>query len=166
MKDQISYQRVQLLHPHLRAEAERIIDSIESKWPESMAVRVTSTYRSFKEQDALYAKGRTTKGYKVTNAKSGQSLHNYGLALDFVILLNGKTISWDTVIDRDFNGIADWWDVINAFKEAGWESGADFKSFKDLPHLQKTGGIDWRTAKARYDSGDTFVDSGVEYINL
>lgn len=39
--------------------------------------------RTYAEQDALYAQGRTKKGAKVTNAKGGYSWHNFGLAFDF-----------------------------------------------------------------------------------
>jgi peptidoglycan LD-endopeptidase CwlK len=41
--------------------------------------------RSFEDQDELYAQGRTKPGNIVTNARGGDSLHNYGLAADFVI---------------------------------------------------------------------------------
>jgi peptidoglycan L-alanyl-D-glutamate endopeptidase CwlK len=51
---------------------------------------VTCTFRSGVEQDALYAIGRTEPGRIVTNARAGQSAHNYGLALDFVPLVAGK----------------------------------------------------------------------------
>lgn len=51
---------------------------------------ITCTVRSPAEQDALYAQGRTTPGRIVTNAKAGQSAHQYGLALNFVVMVNGK----------------------------------------------------------------------------
>jgi peptidoglycan L-alanyl-D-glutamate endopeptidase CwlK len=47
---------------------------------------LTSGYRSKKEQNELYAQGRSKPGQVVTNAKAGQSYHNYGLAVDFVII--------------------------------------------------------------------------------
>lgn len=44
-------------------------------------------FRSFAEQDKLYAQGRTNKSKPiVTNARGGYSAHNYGLAIDFVIV--------------------------------------------------------------------------------
>jgi peptidoglycan LD-endopeptidase CwlK len=45
---------------------------------------LTFGYRSFDEQKALYAKGRTAPGPKVTNAPAGMSCHNYGIAVDAV----------------------------------------------------------------------------------
>lgn len=44
--------------------------------------RLISGTRTFTEQDELYAKGRTTPGPKVTNARGGQSNHNFGIAWD------------------------------------------------------------------------------------
>lgn len=43
-------------------------------------------FRSFEEQTALYAKGRTERGKIVTKARAGQSFHNYGMAIDWVPL--------------------------------------------------------------------------------
>lgn len=56
------------------------------------------TYRSCKEQDDLYAIGRTKSGAKVTNARGGQSRHNTAtasgtpasMAYDCVPMINGK----------------------------------------------------------------------------
>jgi len=47
-------------------------------------------YRSNKEQDDLYKIGRELPGVKVTNAKAGQSFHNYGRAFDWVPLIPCK----------------------------------------------------------------------------
>lgn len=60
----------------------------------NLDVLVYCTVRSNEEQDALYAQGRTVPGKIVTNAHAGQSAHNYGLAIDFVPLENGKP-RWD-----------------------------------------------------------------------
>jgi hypothetical protein len=43
----------------------------------------TLGYRTWPAQDALYARGRTAPGLVVTNARGGQSAHNYGIAVDF-----------------------------------------------------------------------------------
>lgn len=52
---------------------------------------VTCTYRTQKEQDILYAKGRTSSGRKVTWTK--RSAHTEKRAFDVAILVNGN-ISW------------------------------------------------------------------------
>lgn len=50
-------------------------------------------FRSSAEQAALYAEGRTAPGQIVTNAKPGHSAHEFGEAVDFHQLLDGKD-SW------------------------------------------------------------------------
>ena len=62
---------------------------------EGIEVIVTSTYRDAESQNALYAQGRTAPGRKVTNAKAGQSWHNWRVAFDVVPLRNGKPV-WGT----------------------------------------------------------------------
>jgi len=45
-------------------------------------IKVISGLRTYAEQDALYAQGRTKPGNIVTNAKGGYSNHNFGIAFD------------------------------------------------------------------------------------
>jgi hypothetical protein len=78
--DTITLARIELLHPKLRAEAKEIYIAIFNALKGRAAVRFTHTLRTIAEQDALYAQGRTKPGKKVTNAKGGQSYHNFGLA--------------------------------------------------------------------------------------
>jgi len=93
---------------------------------------ITCTYRSGAEQDALYAQGRTKPGAKVTNAKAGQSLHQYRVALDLYPLVNGKP---------DFSGKAhEWREIAAIFKAHGFEWAYEWKTFKEMPHFQHTGG--------------------------
>jgi peptidoglycan L-alanyl-D-glutamate endopeptidase CwlK len=87
---------------------------------------VNSTLRTFEEQAELFAIGRTKPGDIVTNAKAGESWHNFGLALDVVPLVNGKAI-WDSPF----------WNRIGELgKQVGLFWGGDFKSFKDKPHFE------------------------------
>ena len=60
---------------------------------------VVSGLRTAPEQNALYAQGRNgAPGHIVTNAKAGYSTHNYGLAVDVVPYLSGKSgqLNWDS----------------------------------------------------------------------
>lgn len=90
---------------------------------------VTSTYRDAEAQADLYAIGRTKDVHRrtVTNAKAGQSWHNYRCAWDVVPLVGGKT-SWD---DEPL-----WKEIIRIGKSVGAEAGAEWKSFPDKPHFQ------------------------------
>lgn len=138
MKDQKTLDRIQLMHPKLRAEVVTIYDEIVNALRGKAFCRFSYTLRTFKEQDDLYAQGRTTPGGKVTNAKGGYSFHNYGLALDIVII-DGTSASWDVKKDFDGDGKADWMEVVAIFKKYGWEWGGDWK-FVDAPHFQKAFG--------------------------
>lgn len=66
---------------------------------------ITCALRTGPEQDALYAQGRTAPGPIVTKARAGQSAHQFGLAIDFVIMANGKpdwsgdSPAWDKAIE-------------------------------------------------------------------
>lgn len=151
MRDKISLQRIALLHPKVRAEVLALYEQANKALTGRAQIRIVQGYRTFAEQAALYAQGRTKKGPKVTNAGPGQSLHNYGTAIDFALLIDGKTISWD--IGKDFDGDrkADWMEVVDIFKKAGWSWGGDWKSLKDYPHLEKTFGLTWRQLLALHN---------------
>jgi len=145
MKDQITLDRINLLHPKLKEDALKIYDEIVAALNGSAICRFAYTLRTFAEQDGLYAQGRTKAGAKVTNAKGGQSYHNYGLAIDIVLLVdkdkNGtyETASWDIKTDFDGDGKADWMEIVAIFKRYGFEAGIDWK-FVDAPHFQKSFG--------------------------
>ena len=136
--DKPTLDRIQLLHPKLREEAMQIYLEICDALKGKAMCRFAYTLRTFAEQDALFnAKPQVTK------ARGGQSYHNYGLAIDIVLILDkdgdGKfeTASWDVKSDFDGDGKSDWMEVVAIFKRYGWEWGGDWK-FYDAPHFQKT----------------------------
>jgi peptidoglycan L-alanyl-D-glutamate endopeptidase CwlK len=93
---------------------------------------VTSTYRDYESQKALYAQGRTTPGKIVTNADAGHSFHNFKCAVDVVPVVNGKPV-WD---DEEM------WTKIGAIgKSVGLDWAGDWKSFQERAHFQYTGGL-------------------------
>lgn len=161
MKDAPSIQRVRLLHPKIREEVSELIGKIEIN--NSFAIRIVQGLRTIDEQNALYAQGRTKPGQIVTNARGGSSYHNYGLAIDFCLLYNGK-ISWDTNLDEDKDGVKDWQEVVTMFKNNGFSWGGDWKSIVDQPHLEKTFGYNWRTLLDKYNKKD-FIP-GTQYVNI
>lgn len=117
------------LHPQVKILALKFLEKCKE---ENFQVQIVSTLRTFKEQDELYAKGRTTRGPKVTNAKAGYSYHNYGLAFDAAPVVNGK-IDWNnTQLYKKMGAIG---------KSVGLEWGGDWTKFQDMPHFQWTGGL-------------------------
>ncbi|GGG43954.1 M15 family metallopeptidase [Epilithonimonas arachidiradicis] len=135
--DNITQQRIQKLHPSVRDEVTNIIRECDLALTGRAKIRITQGLRSFEEQEKLYAIGRTKPGKKVTNAKGGQSIHNYGLAVDICLMIDGKTASWDTAKDWDNDKIADWYECVKIFAKNGWDWGGNWKTFKDLPHFEK-----------------------------
>ena len=94
-------------------------------------VLITSTYRDYESQNALYAQGRTKAGRRVTNAKGGQSWHNFRCAFDFVPMVNGKAQWNDLRTFRKCGEIAE---------SVGLEWAGRWKSFPEMAHCQYTGG--------------------------
>lgn len=135
--DNITQQRINKLHPIVRDEVQKIISECDTALTGRAKVRITQGTRTWQEQAKLYAQGRTVSGKKVTNAKPGQSIHNYGLAVDICLIIDGKTASWDTAKDWDKDQIADWYECVRIFAKHGWDWGGNWKTFKDLPHFEK-----------------------------
>ena len=139
--DSITMTRIQSAHPKLRDELGRIYADICAALKGRAMCRFTHVLRTKQEQDELFAQGRTKAGKIVTNARGGYSYHNYGLAVDICLIIDGKTAVWDFKTDFDLDGIADWLEIVRIFKAYGWEWGGDWKKFPDAPHFQKTFGL-------------------------
>lgn len=120
------------LHPRVAAMCHLFV----KKCTESgIDVLITSTYRDSESQQALYEQGRTKPGKVVTNARPGQSFHNYLLAFDFVPVVNGK-INWnDANLFRRCGVIGE---------QCGLEWAGRWPKFKEMAHLQFTGGLTLR----------------------
>lgn len=130
-----------------RAAAEALIDFAYAC---GVPIVITQGLRTIDEQNALYAQGRTARGHIVTNARGGYSYHNFGVAIDFALLLPDGGVSWDTKRDGDCDGLADWDEVVAQAKRLGWDWGGDWRSFTDLPHFEMTFGLstaDYRAGK-------------------
>jgi peptidoglycan L-alanyl-D-glutamate endopeptidase CwlK len=178
MEDKITLERIELLHPNVREEVNYIYRAQIVPALNGRAIcRFAYTLRTFAEQDNLYSQGRTklfdNQGRRlgvVTKAKGGQSIHNYGLALDIVLIKDtngdGKvdTASWETNVDFDKDGKSDWMEVVEIMKRNGWVWGGDWKSFKDAPHFEKTFGHTWRTLLPKYNAKDFIPNT--TYVKL
>lgn len=93
---------------------------------------ITSTYRDFESQDALYAQGRTSPGQIVTNARGGWSFHNYRCAFDFAPVVNGKIPWTDSTLFTRCGEIAE---------SCGLEWAGRWTRFREMAHCQYTGGL-------------------------
>ena len=81
--DQLSIDRIATAHPKIREELKNYYIECNNKLPKGVRLRFAYVYRSVEEQNKLY-----NQRPKVTNAKGGQSIHNYSLAFDYVIMLD------------------------------------------------------------------------------
>lgn len=128
----ISSRKIEDLHPHVQEMARQFVANCKAA---GIDILITCTYRDAAEQNRLYAIGRTTPGRKVTNAKAGQSFHNYRLAFDVVPMRHGKPV-WGTS-GEDLK----LWQRVGAIGVAvGLEWAGNWTRFKEYPHFQYTGG--------------------------
>jgi peptidoglycan L-alanyl-D-glutamate endopeptidase CwlK len=159
MDDKITIERINKAHPKIRQELLSLYSQCNNALPKGVRLRFAYVFRSPAEQRALFLQKP-----KVTNADSWQSIHNYGLAFDIVLLYDKnndgtfETASWDN--DEH------WKEVVVFFKSKGYEWGGDWKKFKDAPHFQKTFGFDWKALKQRIDKGITIIDNGITYAKI
>jgi len=149
--DKITLERIEKLHPKVRKEARQIYDEICQALTGRAICRFAFTFRTIAEQDAIYAQGRTKPGKIVTRARGGYSWHNYGLAVDIVLIhdVDGDgdydRAVWDVKTDFDGDKISDWMEVVAIFKQYGWDWGGDWgRDISDPPHFQKTFGYSVR----------------------
>lgn len=114
------------------ADVVRIVrDVIKELHPQGIYVGVAQAMRTIAEQNALYAQGRTRPGAIVTNARGGQSNHNYGVAVDLFVYPG-------TFAKAEFLQPSDtrMKKIVAAMKKRGMKWGGDWSSFKDYPHFE------------------------------
>lgn len=108
-----------------------------------LEVKIISGTRTYAEQNALYAKGRTAPGPRVTNARGGYSNHNFGIAFDIGIFRDGKYLPESK-----------YYDACGILAEGcGLEWGGRWKSFTDKPHFQLRTGLTLAQMRARKAAG-------------
>jgi peptidoglycan L-alanyl-D-glutamate endopeptidase CwlK len=108
-------------------------------------VLIYCTYRSIEEQNELYKIGRSLPGKIVTNARGGQSWHNFHAAFDFVPMIGGKPQWADKTLYAKCGAIAESVGLEWAGRWAG--------SLKETAHCQYRGGL----TLAQASSGETII---------
>ena len=128
----ISSRLLSELHPTVRAKCEAHMAACKDA---GIDLLITCTYRDKEAQNTLYAQGRTAPGAKVTNAKGGQSFHNYRWAYDVVPMLHGKPV-WKTTGEE-----GKLWQQVGELGVAqGLEWAGNWKKMRVFPHFQHTAG--------------------------
>ena len=121
--DPKSKKTIDTLQPPVRPYAIALIQKARLN---GITIKIISGLRTYEEQDALYARGRPDNGPTVTNAKGGQSNHNFGIAFDIGIFEGGKYL-----------GNSPKYKAVGVLAmDLGLEWGGNWKTFKDEPHYQ------------------------------
>jgi len=142
--------KVSLLYPKVRDRFLHFLLECKSK---KINGGFFMSYRTFEEQNNLYAQGRTKPGNIVTQAIGGMSYHNYGLACDFVFKVKNNW-TWEGDYDR----------VGRIAKLNGLEWGGSWGKGKvDNPHLQVTFNQPIEKLLAIYKKSNTVIQ-GIKTI--
>lgn len=142
--DDRSERNVATLHPKVQSLARSFLIAANKILSRSGVVaKIISGTRTWQEQDALYAKGRTAPGPKVTNARAGFSNHNFGVAFD-IGLFQGKTYLGDSPLYKELGPLGE---------SLGLKWGGRFKSLVDYPHYEFNTGLTLSQMRDRVKSG-------------
>lgn len=135
------------VHPLLASRVHQMAVQLDP-----LAIRVTQGLRTWPQQAALYAQGRTAPGQIVTNAPPGHSWHEFGLAVDIVPMENGQP---DWTLSHPA-----WPRAVAVGESLGLIAGARWQH-PDWPHFQLTGELpvspDDRVRQV-------FLDTGVDAV--
>lgn len=105
---------------------------------ENIFITVAQGLRTVEEQDALFAKGRdaqgnvTNKALVVTNARGGNSYHNFGMAVDCYPVDQAGAVDWNPQHPQ-------WKRMEELGVSIGLTTGANWIRIVDAPHFQLTG---------------------------
>lgn len=113
-----------------------------------ITIEVISGLRSWAQQSALYAQGRTKPGRIVTKARPGSSYHNYGLAIDLGLFAGGKYL--DEADPRRADRIYRELGALAA--TLGLEWAGNWKSFPETPHFQWSNGMTITQLRAKMEA--------------
>lgn len=138
---------IKTLHPLARDWATAHIEAImDSKiLPNGYTVEIISAHRSYTEQNRLYAQGRSKPGRIVTNARGGQSNHNFGVAWDIGIFKNGQYLG-NSKYYKELGDVG---------LKLGLLWGGRWRSFKDYPHYEVNVGLSLSQKRSYVARGKT-----------
>ncbi|MCX6216579.1 M15 family metallopeptidase [Spirosoma sp.] len=131
------------LHPVLAYALGRAEVLFQAKFPDGPVPFLVATFRSNEEQDALFKQPTDKKDNdkdgkideadeRVTNAKAGQSPHNYKPSFAFDIAFKKK----DGTLDYSEKWFVWFAGFVLVVEGITW--GGNFKSIKDKPHFELT----------------------------
>ncbi|MGH8271748.1 MAG: M15 family metallopeptidase [Gammaproteobacteria bacterium] len=121
--DSRSESNIATLLPEVQPYARALVHKASAA---GITIKVINGTRTYDEQDALYAQGRTKPGPVVTNAKAGHSNHNFGLAFDIGVFQDSAYLAESPA-----------YKAVGALGiELGLTWGGNWQSFSDQPHFE------------------------------
>ncbi len=121
--DSRSEKTIATLLPEVRPIARSLVQKAAAS---GITIKIISGLRTYKEQDALYAQGRTQPGAIVTNARGGYSNHNFGIAFDVGVFEGNKYLP-DSPKYKAVGVLG---------MDLGLEWGGSWKTIVDQPHFE------------------------------
>jgi len=121
--DSRSEKAIATLLPEVQPMARALVHKAASV---GITIKIISGLRTYAEQNALYAKGRTAPGDIVTKARGGYSNHNFGIAFDIGVFEGNKYLDESPK-----------YKAVGALGvDLGLEWGGNWKTIVDQPHYQ------------------------------
>lgn len=111
-------------------------------------LKIISGTRTYREQAAIFAQGRTRPGKIVTKAGPGQSNHNFGLAWDVGFFEGGEYVDEPDPYRKLGDRIAE--------KNVGIEWGGTWR-FIDLPHYQLRVALALSETRRKFEAGEAYA---------
>lgn len=148
--DTASESNIITLIPKAQVEARQFLNIAKNN--STTDIRILSGTRTYAQQDELYGHGRNGDTNPiVTNAKGGQSNHNFGIAWDIGLFdTNGNYISSDDGY-ISFSTM-----VLPMMTTIEW--GGNWIDFKDYPHYQlKPVSENETVVRALFEEGNPYV---------
>lgn len=121
--DERTEKNIATLAPQAAAKAREFMELVLEK---GIKVKIIDGSRTFAQQQALYDQGRTKPGKVVTNAKPGQSFHNFACAFDIGIFDDDGNYLEDSPLYKMAGEIG---------QSIGLEWGGAWTSMVDEPHF-------------------------------
>jgi len=140
---------IQSLQPRAQEKARAFLKQVNDKLGDgSVVFKIISGTRTYAEQDALFAQGRTKfPGPIVTRARGGQSNHNFGVAWDIGAFKAGQYIP-ESELYKKAGEIG---------KSLSLEWGGDWKTIQDEPHFQAIKESELASTRVKFESGQALI---------
>jgi len=145
--DERTEKNIATLHPKAQELARKFMATAMPAMKEhGLVIKIICGNRTYAEQDALYAQGRTAPGNVVTNARGGYSNHCFQVAFDIGLFRNGAYLGDDPHYAA----------CGKIGQSVGLEWGGSWK-FCDEPHFQYPHGLSMAELRARVASGQSVL---------